>query len=280
MSDIAILQQPNAFLGLKCLPMDMKQNALAGRVALITGVSRRKGIGFAIARRLSALGASLFLHSFAAFDAAQPWGADSDGPVSLVDELRRQGVRVEHEDADFQVSDAPESLVRSAAVAFGHIDILVVNHAYSTLGSLEDLTSAEIDRHLHANVRATLLLTKVFAAQHDGRRGGRIVLLTSGQHRGPMPGELAYVASKGALHQLTRSLSSHLAPRRITVNTVNPGATDTGYASAVLHQDVLAREPQGRWGEPADAARIIGWLVTDEAQWITGEVINSTGGGP
>jgi len=258
----------------------MKENALAGRVALITGVSRRKGIGFAIARQLSALGANLFLHSFVAFDAAQPWGADPDGPASLVDELRRNGVRVEHEDADLIISDAPESLVHSAAAAFGHIDILVVNHAYSTLGCLEDLTSEEIDRHLHANVRATLLLVKAFAAQHDGRPGGRIVLLTSGQHLGPMPGELAYVASKGALHQITRSLSAYLAARRIMVNTVNPGATDTGYASAALHQDVLAQEPQRRWGEPADAARIIGWLVTDEAQWITGEVINSTGGGP
>lgn len=106
-------------LGLECSPVDAKQNALAGRVAIITGVSRRKGIGFAIARRLSALGADLFLHSFAAFDASQPWGADPDGPVSLVDELRRQGVRVEHEDADFQISDAPDSLVFSAVVAFG-----------------------------------------------------------------------------------------------------------------------------------------------------------------
>ena len=102
MSLMAILQQRNAFLGLECLPMDMKEKALAGRVALITGVSRRKGIGFAIARRLSALGASLFLHSFAAFDAAQPWGADPDGPVSLVEELQCYGVRVDHEDADFK----------------------------------------------------------------------------------------------------------------------------------------------------------------------------------
>jgi 3-oxoacyl-[acyl-carrier protein] reductase len=116
MSVMAILQQPNAFLALKCLPMDRKQNALAGGVALITGVSRRKGIGFAIARRLSELGASLFLHSFAAFDAAQPRGADPDGPVSLAEQLQRYGERVEHEDADFQISDAPESLVRSAAV--------------------------------------------------------------------------------------------------------------------------------------------------------------------
>jgi len=258
----------------------MKQNALTGRVALITGASRRRGIGFAIARQLSALGADLFMHSFAAYDAAQPWGADRDGPISLVEELRRGGVRVEHADADLEGRDAPESLVRSAAMAFGHVDILVINHAYSTVGRLEELTAEKIDRHLQVNVRASLLLTKAFAAQHDGRPGGRIVLLTSGQHLAPMQGELAYVASKGALHQLTRSLAAHLAGRRITVNTVNPGATDTGYASPELHQEVLALEPQGRWGEPADAARIIAWLATDDAQWITGEVINSTGGGP
>ncbi|SRR5712692_2359923 len=168
----------------------MKQNALAGRVALITGVSRRKGIGFAVARQLSALGAKLFLHSFVAFDAAQPWGADPGAPVSLVDELRRDGAEVEHADADLQISDTPESLVHAAAAAFGHVDILVINHAYSTLGCLENITADEIDRHLHTNVRATLLLAKAFAAQHDGRPGGRIVLLTSGQHLGPMPGEL------------------------------------------------------------------------------------------
>lgn len=258
----------------------MRQNTLTGRVALITGASRRRGIGFAIARKLSSLGADLFLHSFAAYDAAQPWGAEHGGPISLVEELRRSGVRAEHADVDLQSADAPESLVRSAVRAFGHVDIMVVNHAYSTLGSLEELSAEEIERHLTVNVRASLLLAKAFAAQHDGRPGGRIVLLTSGQHCAPMPGELAYVASKGALHQLTRSLAAHLAPRRMTVNTVNPGATDTGYAPPALHREVLALEPQGRWGEPADAARIIAWLATDDAQWITGEVINSTGGGP
>ena len=256
------------------------ENALSGRVALVTGVSRRKGIGFAIAQELSALGADMFLHSFARYDAAQPWGADPGGATSLLSELRQSGRRVEHVDADLEAAHAPESLVRSATTAFGHIDILVVNHAHAALGCLEEVTADQIDRHLHVNVRASLLLAKAFAAQHDGRPGGRIVLLTSGQHLAPMPGELAYAASKGALHQITRSLAAHLASRHITVNTINPGATDTGYASPALYQEVLALEPQGRWGEPVDAARIIGWLVTDDAQWITGEVINSTGGGP
>ncbi len=90
----------------------------------------------------------------------------------------------------------------------------------------------------------------------------------------------SYVASKGALHQLTTSLSAHLAPRGITVNTVNPGATDTGYATPDVLDAVRRLEPLGRWGEPDDAARLIAWLATDDARWITGQIINSTGGGP
>lgn len=251
---------------------------IAGRVALITGVSRRKGIGFAIARELASLGADLFLHSFSAYDALQPWGADHLS--ELIAELKQIGVRIEHTDLDLQIPEAPQRLFDSAIKPFGHIDILVVNHAYATGGQLENLTAAEIDRHLQVNVRATLLLTKAFAVQHDGRPGGRVILLISGQHLAPMPDELAYAASKGSLHQITLSLSAHLARRGITVNAVNPGATDTGYASPELKAEILAAEPQGRWGGPEDAARLIGWLATDAAQWITGQVINSTGGGP
>ena len=76
-----------------------------------------------------------------------------------------------------------------------------------------------------------------------------------------MPGELAYIASKGALHQLTFSLSAALIPRGITVNSVNPGATDTGYATGAVYEAVRRPEPQGRWGRPDDAARLIAWLA-------------------
>ena len=232
-----------------------------------------------MAKQLAALGAAVCVQHLTAYDAAQPWGADPDGVPALLAELRALGGPVADVAADFADPAAPQAVMDAAVAAFGHVDILVANHAYSRSGALEDLTAAEIDAHLQVNVRGSLLLVQAFAAQHnDARPGGRVILFTSGQHLGGMPSELAYIASKGALHQLTASLSVHLIPRGITVNTINPGATDTGWADADLYEIVRARAPLGRWGQPADAARLIAWLATDDAMWVTGQVINSTGG--
>ncbi|MCW2611615.1 MAG: short-chain dehydrogenase/reductase [Cryptosporangiaceae bacterium] len=250
------------------------------RTAVVTGVSRRIGIGAAISRRLAADGFDLLLHSWAPHDAEQPWGADEGWTDEFTRELRETGARVEHVAADLADPRAPAELVRRAVEAYGHLDVVVANHARGVGQALEDLTATELDLTYAVNTRATLLLVQQFAAQHDGRPGGRIVLMTSGQHRGPMPAELPYIASKGALHQLTGSLSAHLAPRGITVNTVDPGATDTGYASDAVLRAVLAEEPQGRWGEPDDAARLVAWLAGEESRWVTGQVIVSSGGGP
>ena len=209
-----------------------------------------------------------------------PWGADPGGVKALVDALRHHGTRVDSLESDLSEASAPRRLIEAASQALGHIDVLVANHTYSTMGTLEELAAEEIDRHLIVNVRATMLLAQHFARQHARSEGGRIVMLSSGQQLAPMPDELAYVASKGALIPLTTSLAAHLAPRHITVNAVNPGATDTGWPTEQVRDMVLARQPRGRWGRPEDAARLIGWLCTDDAEWITGQVINSTGGGP
>ena len=195
---------------------------------------------------------------------------------TVVSELARHGGRVEHLEVDFADPDAPGTLVAAAGAALGHIDVLVVNHARSGRGTLEELTADEIDRYLHENVRASLLLVKEFAAQHDGRAGGRVVIMTSGQHLGPMTREVGYAVSKGALHQATRTLSDALIDRGITVNTVNPGPTDTGWG--LRDWSPVPAMPLGRWGEPDDAARLITWLCTDDAGWITGQVIDSEGG--
>jgi 3-oxoacyl-[acyl-carrier protein] reductase len=256
---------------------------LAGRVAIVTGVSRRVGIGLAVARRLGGLGADLFVTSWTAHDREQPWGADPGGIDAVLAELGSGGAstpagRVEHLEADFQDPEAPDRVVAVAVEAFGHVDILVCNHARSSLGGLGELTAAELDATLAVNTRAVLLLVQAFAAHHDGRPGGRVVLFTSGQHLGPMPGELAYAASKGALVEVTASLADALADRGITVNTINPGPTDTGYVDQATRERVATMFPAGRWGTPDDAARLVAWLCTDDAAWITGQVVNSEGG--
>lgn len=253
--------------------------SLAGRVAMITGVSRKAGIGYAIAHRLAQQGAHLFLHGLAAYDSMMAWGADSGGIASIAEDVREYGNKVAYVSADLSDPDAPSRLMGTAIVEYGNVDILVINHAYSMTGTLEELTADSIDMHLQVNVRGSLLLIKEFAANFKGIDGGRVIMMTSGQHLHPMTNELAYAVSKGAIHQMTAQLAAHLAPRKITVNTVNPGATDTGYANRRLYEEVLAQQPMGRWGVPDDAARLIAWLASDSAQWITGQVINSTGGG-
>jgi 3-oxoacyl-[acyl-carrier protein] reductase len=264
---------------------------LDGRVALVTGVSRRIGIGVAVARRLAALGADLFVTSWTAHDREQPWGADPGGMDAVLAELRAgaapspapgagdpAGRRIEHLEADFLDPEAPGRVVAAAVAAFGRVDILVCNHARSSEGDLARLTAAELDATLAVNTRAVLLLVQAFAAHHDGRPGGRVVLFTSGQQLGPMPDELAYATSKGALVAITPTLADTLADRGITVNTVNPGPTDTGYADEAVRERVATRFPAGRWGDPDDVARLVAWLCTDEAAWVTGQVINSEGG--
>jgi len=256
---------------------------LRGRAALVTGVSRRAGIGYAVARRLAALGASLFLHRYTPHDRDQPWGEDPGGVQAVVagvrDALAAVDASVHHLELDLALPEAPARLIEAAADAFGHLDILVCNHARSGGdGPLGTLDAKMLDAHWAVNTRSTILLTQAFAARHDGRPGGRVIVMTSGQDLGPMTGEVAYAASKGALASVTKTLADQLAGQRITLNAVNPGPVDTGYAPPEAREVVRRHFPQQRWGVPDDPARLIAWLVTDEAVWITGQVINSEGG--
>jgi 3-oxoacyl-[acyl-carrier protein] reductase len=247
---------------------------LAGRGALVTGVSRRIGIGYAIARRLRELGAGVFIQGFAPHDASQPWGEDPAGVPALADELGAS-----YATSDFMDPEAPAALVEQAAAALGHVDILVANHAMSCDQDLAALEADAIDATYAVNVRATLLLVQAYTRlRDDARPGGRVVLFTSGQHLEPMTRELPYAASKAALHGITASLAAELAPRGVLVNTVNPGPTDTGWATADLVEHELRRLPLGRWGAPEDAARLVAWLASDDAAWVTGQVLTSDGG--
>lgn len=242
---------------------------MAERVALVTGVSRRAGIGAAIARRLADAGYRLLLTGLPGYDESHRHGPDPGWEPDLGRYLT----------IDLTAPGAPEQVVDEAVEHFGALDVIVANHAYSQLTPLGSLTAAELDRHLQVNVRATLLLVQAFAAAYRPERGdGRVVLFSSGQRLGPMPDELAYAASKAAIEALTLSLSDTLAGRGITVNCVNPGPTDTGWATPDLHTELTPRFPRGRWGHPDDAARLVTWLCSPDAEWITGQTIDSEGG--
>ena len=278
---------------------------LAGRTALVTGVSRRRGIGFAVARTLAGLGADVFAHHYAPHDEQQPWGADD--PRAVVAELRAQlapGAAIGDMSADLRDTRTVEPLVRAAWELRGRLDILVCNHARSGGdGSILDMTPEALDAFWETNTRSTLLLTRAFALLHTdaptaaarpgdrvgGRRPslpvGRVMWLTSGQGQGPMPGEVAYATSKAALAGVTRTVGAELLDLGIVLNTINPGPVNTGYMdpdstdrSLVELDELRRRQPFGRFGEPDDPARLIGWLATDEAAWLVGQVLTTDGG--
>lgn len=249
------------------------------RVAIVTGVSRCGGIGFAVTRRLLRDGLSVLIHSWSAHDAAQPWSPQSGELQRVIDGLGGIGPRLDHVELDFEDPDTPKQLIERAVARFGAIDVLVANHALSATATLVELTAKDLDRAWAVNARGSVLLTQAYAQHHDDSRpDGRVVLFTSGQHLGPMADELPYAISKGAIHQMTASLADALAPRSITVNAINPGPCDTGWPDDELRESLIPRFPQGRWGQPEGIARVVSWLASAESGWITGQVINAEGG--
>ena len=247
----------------------IQQEGLRGRVAVVTGAGRRAGIGAAICRALAGKGTDvLFTH----------WGTSENEPRTLLEELRGAGVRAGAMELDLSLTESPERLLDAVTELLGPPSILVNNAAHSTRDGYKALDAATLDAHYAVNLRATALLSVVFAQRFDGETGGRIVNLTSGQSLGPMPGELAYAATKGAIEAFTRTLAAEVGHKGMTVNAVNPGPTDTGWMTEELRQELSAKFSARRVGEPEDAARLVAFLASDEAAWITGQVIHSEGG--
>jgi 3-oxoacyl-[acyl-carrier protein] reductase len=235
-----------------------------GRSALVTGVSRRIGIAWTVAERLAADGFAVSATGWPAHDDEMPWGGDGRDPDIP---------GITWTPADLENAAVPAQVVAEHVSRHGSLDALVVVHARSSGASLHDVTAEELDRSFAVNTRATVLLIQAAAAA--GVR--RVVLFTTGVHRGPMPDEIPYIASKAAIQGITASLAAALA-RSATVNCINPGPVDTGYADDATRKAIASRFPRGRWGQPSDVAPLVSWLCSDEAEWITGQTIDIDGG--
>ena len=251
---------------------------LTDKVALVTGASRLQGIGAAICRALAARGADVAFSHWRPYDAAFPWSGAPSEPDDLARELITLGRRAAAIECDLSNPGAEVRLLDETEARLGPISILVNNAAYSTSDGYQQLDAATIDAHYAVNMRAAMLLAAEFARRFATSEGGRIINLTSGQGLGPMPDELAYIATKGAIEAFTRSLALAVAPKGITINAVDPGPTDSGWVTPDLRDVLLPRFPMGRLGTPADAARLVAWLASPDAGWVTGQVIHSRGG--
>ncbi len=280
---------------------------LSGKTALITGVSRRRGIGFAVARTFAALGADVFIHHFRPHDVGLPWGPDDlDAVRAGIGSALAPGAVMGDISADLADESQPAIVMDAAAALTGNVDILVCNHAKSgDDGSILDMTAARLDAFWHINTRSTLLLTADFARRRSGSDAhgprqpgerlvgrkpydaptGRVFWMTSGQIGGPMPGEVAYATSKAALAGVTRTVAAELLELGIILNTINPGPVNTGYMDPETTdrplaemQEHLAATPFGRYGQPRDPAELIGWLATDAGAWVVGQVLTTDGG--
>ncbi|OIK09274.1 SDR family oxidoreductase [Bacillus sp. MUM 13] len=244
---------------------------LNDKTAIITGVSHDKGIGAEICRRFAKEGADIFFTH---------WSADIDWPESFQKEIKNYGVRCNHAEIDLSHPDAAAHIMDRVSAVMNFPQILINNAAHSVRDSYKELNAKILDDTYAVNMRSTFLLCTEFARRLKDMKNasGRIINMTSGQALGPMVNELAYAATKGAISAFTVSLSAELAPLGITVNAINPGPTDTGWMTGEIKEQLLPKFLSGRMGKPEDAARLAAFLASEEAQWITGQILNSEGG--
>jgi 3-oxoacyl-[acyl-carrier protein] reductase len=254
------------------------EKSLHGEVAIVTGMSRANGIGAAISREFVGLGADLFLTGWPGYDESSPQEINRSGLDTLLSDLRAGGSEVEWIPLDLGLAESPAALLEAVSGRFGRAHILVNNASFSARDSVATLNAAGLDQHYAVNTRAPILLSVEFVRRFGGKGARRIICMTSGQMLGPMPGEVAYSASKAALDAFTITFASEVGKLGITVNAVDPGPTDTGWMTQEVQKEFLPRYSLGRLGQPKDAARLVAFLASAEADWITGQIIRSRGG--
>jgi 3-oxoacyl-[acyl-carrier protein] reductase len=244
---------------------------LSNKVAIVTGAS--KGIGAGIATAFGCEGACVAVN----------YSSDREGAERVARAITDKGGKAIAVGADVSKTAEVARLFKEVDCAFGRLDVLVNNAGVFRFGSMAEITEESF--HLHYNINVLgMILTVQEAVRRFGADGGSIINLSSivGSH--PVAGALLYASTKGAIETLTKGLAVELGPRKIRVNAIAPGHTETeGNATAGIFEGgagaVLAgKTPLGRLGRVTDIAPLAVFLASDESAWITGEVIRAAGG--
>jgi 3-oxoacyl-[acyl-carrier protein] reductase len=243
---------------------------LSGKVAIVTGAS--KGIGAAIARRFADAGAAVAVN----------YASDKAGADRVVDEIVKKGGKAVAIQANVAKSADVKRLFAEAKAKLGAPSILVNNAGVFSFAPIEAVTEEDVERQFGANVLGTLLASKEAVGAFDGG-GGSIINLSTIASVNPVPNSVVYSASKAAVDTITRTLALELASRKIRVNAIAPGATETeGTRTMGLTMETAKAMgmvlPMGRMGQPDDIARVALFLASDQSSWLTGERISASGG--
>ncbi|MEM7586558.1 MAG: SDR family oxidoreductase [Acidobacteriota bacterium] len=244
-------------------------------LALITGASRRIGIGAAVARQLADDGWNLALTFWRAYDESMPWGSKPDEVAALERDLEARGAATVAVEADLSRVETPARVFDAAEEALGPVTALVMSHCHSVDSDILGTTVESFDQHFAVNARATWLLVREFGKRFESPAGrGRILALTSDHVAFNLP----YGASKGALDRIVLAAAQEYRDLGITANVINPGPVDTGWMTDQLIADVTRQTPGGRPGLPEDSANLASFLCSEAGGWINGQLLYSNGG--